>query len=110
MCVCVCVRNTRGVARYKYCVLTGDNLQVNGAAVGAGGVAGSAYVLPRHAFSEVAQPQGAVSLICETTAQLHTQVTHHVFMGSVQEGLEELEIYTRQLHHNSTHSGTILEK
>lgn len=44
---------------------TGDHLQVDGAAVRAGGVAGPAGVLPRHAFSEVAQSQGAVPLVCK---------------------------------------------
>lgn len=52
---------------------TGDDLQVNGAAVRAGRVAGSADVLPRHAFGEVAQPEGAVSLICGAGAQSNTQ-------------------------------------
>lgn len=52
---------------------TGDDLQVNGAAVRAGRVAGSADVLPRHALGEVAQPQGAVSLICGASARSNTQ-------------------------------------
>lgn len=47
------------------CLHTGDHLQVNGAAVRAGGVACPAGVLPRHAFREVAQSEGAVSLVCK---------------------------------------------
>lgn len=50
---------------------TGDHLQVNGAAVRAGGVAGPADVLPRHAFGEVAQSEGAVSLICKLPPRIN---------------------------------------
>lgn len=52
---------------------TGDHLQVNGAAVRAGGVAGPADVLARHAFGEVAQPEGAVSLICKLPPHINAQ-------------------------------------
>lgn len=51
---------------------TGDDFQVNGAAVRAGGVARSADVLPWHAFSEVTQPEGALSLVCKQP-QSYTQ-------------------------------------
>lgn len=72
-----------------YCVHTGDNLQVNGAAVRAGSVAGSAHVLPWHAFSEVIQPEGAMSLVCKTTTQLH--IFHNrIFMLFILVGLVEL--------------------
>lgn len=54
---------TIGLCCARGCLHTGDHLQVNGAAVRAGGVAGPAGVLPRHAFSEVAQSEGAVALV-----------------------------------------------
>lgn len=56
---------TTGSCCVRGCLHTGDHLQVNGAAVRAGGVACPAGVLPRHAFGQVAQSQGALSLVCK---------------------------------------------
>ena len=48
---------------------TADDVQADGAAVGARRVAGPAHVLPRHPLGQVAEPQGAVALIWRPDAE-----------------------------------------